>query len=393
MYRLNGGLSSLVGLGATNEECCKNAMCTGIDGKKFPAGMNVAGRIICCDGRVIPCAYDNHPEDDALTLELRRRATLVHEGQHAIDAKKSRAPCQPNEIGCATVPNLAESECKAYAAELPWLEKGYDECATDYCRNEFDRQIRFTVAAQNNSAHKPCFNPVDGREGDWLKCYCDQAGMGIPADAQRVVDRWRGMKRPPTMAPRNITVKGAPILEIPEYTEKPRSISFAAPTIEYVLGDEYIPPKFPPMKAVKGGRPDSSGKCPDGWSYASIDGKFGCRNNATGEFRTVSGDLMNGLSALAGLGATKKKKAPKSGKRTPVIRKQSLFSGVPLVKIGAGAGAAGAAYLATKSPVVALAIGVGAYFITGYLTRDKDFEKRSGPAVMKAGTREYIPNY
>jgi len=118
----------LRGLGVTDDECCAQV-----------GGGGRAGSIVCCNGKIIPCAW-HADEKDAESLRLKIRATLIHEGVHA---KDSTSRCKPNgQDGYAGVPNLEASECRAYATELPWLEKGYDECTTDYCRNEFWRQIR-----------------------------------------------------------------------------------------------------------------------------------------------------------------------------------------------------------------------------------------------------------
>ncbi len=298
MNALRGLDITMKGLGMTDRECCDGVIDqnTGRTG-----GGGRAGSIVCCGGRIIPCAWDH--ESDPETLALKSRATLIHEGVHAKDAsvhllKDPRTACKPTELKYKGVPDLEASECRAYATELPWLEKAYDECTTDYCRREFDRQIRFTTRPQNGgpTPGEPC-----GRGGDWMACYCRQAGMQIPAEAVRIGNRFASMERPKPLPPKN--------LEIPKSTYHP------APTIEYPLNDEYKEPPPPPppaLVAVAGGRPDNSGMCPNGWSYAKIDGVLGCRNNATGTFRKPSGELMG----LSGLGANKKKKpVPKPAPR------------------------------------------------------------------------------
>lgn len=343
---------TLKGLGMTDDECCEQI-----------GGGGRAGSIVCCNGRVIPCAWDR--DSDPETRALKIRATMAHEISHA---KDSRSQCKGSGAdGYAGVPEIDASECRAYAAELPWLEKAYDECTTDYCRREFDRQIRFTTAVQPGGA------------GNFMYNFCNKAGMQPSAEAQRVAARWAKMSRPPPQPPRQL--------------QMPTSTRAKAPTIEYPLGDEYVPPPPPPppaLVAVPGGKPDSSGKCPDGWSYAKLDGQLGCRNNATGTFRSTAGELLSGLD---GLGASKKKKpAAKPAPRATGGVARSRMSGQQIaVSIGVPTAIAAAAYAGTKSPLTAAAAGLASYMLVRatqkYLVRPGTI----GPRIP--GTNEHIINY
>lgn len=360
-------MSGLLELGITDAECCEQV-----------GGGGRAGSIVCCNGRVIPCAWDH--EKDPATQVLKNRATLIHEGVHA---KDSTSKCKPGvQDGYAGVPNLEASECKAYSTELPWLEKGYDECPSDYCKREFYRQIRFTCAPQNN----------DPQQGDWMSRYCRQAGMQVPAEAQRICKRFSTLIPPPAQPPREIVQKGAPILEYATFTDTPTSLSpFKAPTIEYPLGDEYDPSKPEPMRAIPGGKKDQSGKCPDGWSYTILDGVGRCRNNATGEFRDLTGGLV-GLLGLADMGATKKKKVAAKPKPRPMsMPSYGEFPFGLVAQALAPVGVAGAAYLLTKSPLLAVGLGIGTAGVVYYFASRKI--DRAAPAAVRPGTTEQIPNY
>lgn len=116
---------------------------------------SVRGRIICCNGRAVPCPF----WDDAGTeiSALASPCTIIHESVHVRD--RGTRSCTEGEV-CG-IPDLDASECRAYTAEAPCLESALQQCSSDHCRSTIQGHLNFIYS-------------------DYAPEFCGKAGMPRP---------------------------------------------------------------------------------------------------------------------------------------------------------------------------------------------------------------------
>lgn len=422
MNALSGLDISLRGLGMTDQECCATVRydCGGNDHGK--AGGDRGGSIVWCNGRVIPCAWHTNANEDAQTIALKTRATMVHEGSHAREA--SGNGCGKDAV-YAGVPaeDIYGSECRAYSAELPVLQQAMQECVSEQCRHSIEAQIKASTGYYSFSNGNQVWSPTPtGRPnewGNWRGEFCKKAGMSIPTAAQATAQSL-AIARTRSTAPWRDTAGGeaapeparkkapAPTIEYDNAPATPvRAAPHPAPTIEYGTdraevvsvpqGDDFAPSAPAaalPLKAASGEFNMQS--CPRGMQFVILDGKPSCKG--PNGFEPWSAG-MRGLADLSDLGATKKKKAVKKQPKAPTqaakpaatpSKSSESFASIA-ASVVAPVAVGGVTYAATKNPWLALAAGAGALLIARGFAKKQDFYGTIGPKIK--GTNDVIVNY